>query len=315
MKSTLKETVQKQRKALESTLSEPLAMLADACAPHWPDREALDDILMQHISDVPNCTFLYGLNTQGMQITDNISRSGLLPEHFGRDRSQRPYMKEVVPASGFLLSEAYISLRAQRPSLTALQLVKHYDAVLGFVGADFDLRNLPVTAELYEEPTQWLQIKGDAAIRGTLFQQTRVDSLLDRDIDQAMSILRELIQAHGMFQCVLHFSSSRATIWLMDDPYRYRILQHDDLSDPDICLAYPVRSYPKDALIPKKAIRQILKNLKQLRFTDETIYLRAASINIFNGMISLTFSCDGSHYMSYQEFIDKNIGFWIGVTG
>ena len=101
----------------------------------------------------------------------------------------------------------------------------------------------------------------------------------------------------------------------MDDPYRYRILQHEDLSDPDICLAYPIRTYPKDATIPKSAIRPILENLKQLRFTDETIYLRSASINIFNGMISLTFSCDGSHYMSYQEFIDKNIGFWIGSTG
>ena len=210
MKPTLRETVQQQRKALEATLSEPLASLAAACAPHWPDRETLDDILTEHLKDIPNCTFLYALTTQGMQITDNISHSGLLPEHFGRDRSQRPYMKEAVPASGFLLSEAYISLRAQRPSLTALQLVKHHDAVLGFVGADFDLRNLPVTAELYDEPTQWRQIKGDAAIRGTLFQQTRIDSLLDKDIDQAMSILRELIQAHGMFQCVLHFSSSRA---------------------------------------------------------------------------------------------------------
>jgi hypothetical protein len=312
MKPTLKESVQQQRKLLEASLSEPLAKLAAACAPHWPDREALDDILTQHIEGIPNCTFLYALTTDGMQITDNISHSGLLPEHFGRDRSQRPYMKEAVPASGFLLSEAYISLRAQRPSLTALQLVKQQDAVLGFVGADFDLRNLPVTAELYEESTQWRQIKGDAAIRGTLFQQTRVDSLLDKDIDQAMSILRELIQAHGMFQCVLHFSSSRATIWLVDDPYRYRILTHDELSDPDICLAYPIRPYPKDALIPKNKVRPILENLKQLRFTDETIYLRSASINIFNGMISLTFSCDGSHYMSYQEFIDKNIGFWIG---
>jgi len=29
-------------------------------------------------------------------------------------------------------------------------------------------------------------------------------------------------------------------------------------------------------------------------------------------MISLTFSCDGSHYMPYQEFLDKNLGFWLG---
>jgi hypothetical protein len=45
---------------------------------------------------------------------------------------------------------------------------------------------------------------------------------------------------------------------------------------------------------------------------DETIYLRSASINIFNGLISVTFSCDGSHYMRYDEFVEKDMGFWFG---
>lgn len=315
MKPTLKQSIQQQREALADRLADPLAQIARDCAPVWPAREALDKILSENLKKIPNCTFLYALNTDGIQITDNISHSGLLPEHFSRDRSQRPYMKEVVPVSGFLLSEAYISLRVARPSLTALQLVRKGEDAVGFIGADFDLRNLPFTADLYEEPTQWRQIKGDMAIRGTLFQQTRVDSLMDKDIDQATSILSELIVDRGMFQAVIHFSSSRATIWLMDDPYRYRILQHDELSDPDICFAYPKRAYSKDALIPAEDIPEILHELKQLRFADETIYLRSASINIFNGMISLTFSCDGSHYMSYREFLDKNITFWLGSTG
>ncbi len=50
--------------------------------------------------------------------------------------------------------------------------------------------------------------------------------------------------------------------------------------------------------------------MKKLRMADETIYLRSSSINIFNGLISLTFSCDGSHYMSYHEFLDKDLSFW-----
>jgi hypothetical protein len=29
-------------------------------------------------------------------------------------------------------------------------------------------------------------------------------------------------------------------------------------------------------------------------------------------MVSLTFSCDGSHYMSYDEFLRKNLTFWFG---
>jgi hypothetical protein len=45
---------------------------------------------------------------------------------------------------------------------------------------------------------------------------------------------------------------------------------------------------------------------------DDNIYLRMSSINIFNAMISLTFSCDGSHYMRYDEFLLKNTSFWFG---
>jgi hypothetical protein len=210
------------------------------------------------------------------------------------------------------LSDAYISLRARRPSITALQVIRRDDETLGYLGADFDLRDLPVTGELYEEPLVWRQIKGDPAIRGTLFQQCRVDSLMDKNIESACAILEELFTERGMFQSVVHFSSSRATIWLMDDPYRYRILDHEALTDPDICLLYQRRSYPDNALIPDQQIGKLLDGMRQLRLADETLYLRSASINIFNGLVSLTFSCDGSHYMSWQEFLDKDMSFWIG---
>jgi len=196
--------------------------------------------------------------------------------------------------------------------VTALQRVVRDGETLGYIGADIDLRDLPGTARLYEEPGAWRQIKGDPAVRGTLFHQTRVESLLDRHIDQAFSILEELITERGMFQGVIHFSSSRATVWVVDDPYRYRILDHDALSDPDVCFAYPRCPYPADAILPASAVPRVLEGLRQLRFMDETIYLRSASINIFNGMISLTFSCDGSHYMRYDEFLDKDMAFWVG---
>lgn len=312
MQKTLKESIQEQRKILQQDLALPLAQTAEQCQRAWPNRNKLNEVLSTCLPNIPRCSFVYALDTQGVQISDNISKTGIMPEHYGRDRSMRPYMNEVVPATGFLLSEAYISMMASRPSLTALQLVKHQEDVVGFIGADFDLRNLPLTAQLYDEPMEWRQIRGDAAIRGTLFQQSRVDSQLDKDLDQAMSILAELFEEHGVFQCVLHFSSSRATVWLLDDPYRYRILQHDALSDPDVCLAYPVQKYSKDAIIPKADMINILDTMKKLRFADETIYLRSASINIFNGLVSLTFSCDGSHYMRYDEFIDKNLDFWLG---
>lgn len=313
----LKKAIEYQRDYLEARLHEPLADIAIRLSAVWPRREALDSVLETAIREIPEATFLYALNTEGVQLSDNISRSGLLPEHFGRDRSQRPYMKEAVPADGFLLSDAYISLLGRRPSLTALQLVRDTAGnALGFLGADFDLRNLPdLSGDLYEEPTEWRQIKGDPSIRGTLFLQSRTESLMDRNIDTALAILEELFTERGVFQGVFHFSSSRATLWTTEDPFRYRILTHESLTDPDVCLAFPHESYPQEALIPKEAIGRVLESLRALRFADETVYLRSASLNLFNGMVSLTFSCDGSHYMTWDDLLGRSIEFWIGATG
>jgi hypothetical protein len=198
--------------------------------------------------------------------------------------------------------------------MTALQLVRDATGARGFLGADFDLRNLPATAKLYDEPGHWRQVKGDPAIRGMVFMQCRIESPMDQNLDQALSILEELLTTRGVFQCQIHFSSSQATIWSVDDPYRYRILDQEALGDPDICLLYPSRAYPADAVIPKRDIGRILETLRALRMADENIYLRMSSINLFNGMISLTFSCDGTHYMRYDEFLAKNTAFWLGTA-
>ena len=114
----------------------------------------------------------------------------------------------------------------------------------------------------------------------------------------------------GVFHVILHFSSSRAVIWLFDDPYRYRLLDIDALTDPNTCLAYPKRSYPDDALVPREQIRAVLKGLRELRFMDEMFYLRSGTLNIFNGVVGLTFSCDGSHYLPWDEFLSKGYDFW-----
>jgi len=315
MKETWKEAVHQQRIALAESLSKPLADLAARCEPVWGNREQLDKVLLDGFSTVPHGLFMYVLDTSGVQISDNVSAEGLMEEHYGRDRSDRPYMREAVPSWGFLLSEAYLSRRADRPSITALQVVRRGDQVLGYVGVDFDLRDLPVTSEFREEFGEWQQIKGDPAIRSSVFMQCRTESPMDRVIDIACAIIEELITERGMFQTVIHFSSSRATAWFMSDPYRYRMLDADALGHPDVCLLYPAHAYPPDALIPSDRIASIMNAMKKLRLTDETFYLRSASINIFNGMISLTFSCDGSHYMSWQEFLDKDESFWFGVVG
>lgn len=312
-KGSLQEAVIQQRESLRVMLRGPLQKAAELCSYAWPSRAALDQALTEAFRIVPSCKYLYALNTDGIQISSNVSRDGISPEEFGRDRSQRPYMREKVPADGFVLSQAYISLRVQRPSLTAIQLVRGPDwRVLGFVGADFDLRDLPMTREVYQEPIYWRQIKGDPAIRGTVFHQTRVDSQMDLNIDTVLSVVAELMTAHGVHHVMLHFSSSRAVIWLTADPLRYRLLDIDALTDPDTCLPFPRRPYPADALVGKDQVRPVLENLKRLRLMDDVFYLRTGTLNLFNGVVGLTFSCDGSHYVPVDEFLDKGQEFWVG---
>ena len=310
MTTNWKDNIYLQRQQMAEQLRHPLAELAARCVPVWHDRTALQQVLIEGFPEIPNCTFLYCLDEHGVQICDNIGKDGIVPGHMGRDRTHRPYMKETMPSWGFLLSDAYISLRERRPSLTALQLVKDGGKCLGYLGADFNLRDLPVTSELYDEPGFWRQIKGDPSIRRQVFQQCRIESPMDNNIEQALSILEELVMDRGVFQASIHFSSSQATIWTTDDPYRYRILDQEIFNDPDICLLFPLRPYPMNAEIPRNDVVAILEIMGDLRLSDPTFYLRNGSINIFNGMISVTFSCDGSHYMPYTEFLLKGTDFW-----
>ncbi len=175
--------------------------------------------------------------------------------------------------------------KTRRPSLTAVQRIEIPSVkFLGYLGADFDLRELPATQALYEQPGEWMQLRGDPAIRAGLFHQERVASSMDERIDEVLDLLTELIAVHGVFHAKLHFSSSRATLWLLDDPYRFRIHSIADLTDADLCLAYPRHDYPSDALVPTNAVRTILDCFRDLRFMDEMLYLRSGTLNIFNGI-------------------------------
>ena len=315
MAKALQTAVARQRMLLSSRLSGPMKRLANDCAAVWPERNALEKVLGQGLELLPYCKYLFILDHSARQITANISHQGLLPENFGRDRSQRPYLADAISGEKFSLSNAYISRNARRPSLTAAQHILDQDGrLLGYLGVDFDLRELPLTREVYQQEEKWMQIKGDPAIRGGLFMQQRIDSAMDQRIDEVLDLVVELVKVHGVFHAKLHFSSSRATLWLLDDPLRYRILDIEDLTDPGICLAWKQHDYPADAEIPSKRVKDVFQTMRDLRFMDETIYLRAGSLNIFNGIVGLNFSCDGSHYMHWSEFLDKNVGFWMGTS-
>lgn len=315
MSTNLRRSIAAQRAVLHDLLAAELARHASELPPFLGDQEELDARLQEIFRQIDDCKYVYVLDSDAVQISSTVNRYGADAEAFNRDRSQRPYMIAVMrdPSLMFDLSEAYISRNKKRPSLTAIQAIVDAEGKrIGFLGVDFDLRELPHTEVLYKEPGQWRQIKGDPAIRSGLFQQQRTTSLMDENIDHVLSVHEALMIDHGVFHLHIHFSSSRSTVWHIDDPYVYRLLSMDELADTSICLAYPQRPYFERNLVPASAIAPIFQQLKALRFSDETIYLRNASLNLVKGAVSLNFSCDGTHYLNYREFLERGLDFWIG---
>ncbi|MCK4708264.1 MAG: PDC sensor domain-containing protein [Gammaproteobacteria bacterium] len=306
--------VARQRKVLQTFLAESMLKLAEQCASQMDQPEKLDELLLAHFKKNSYGKYLWVVDHTGRQLTATVARNKLKTKQRGRDRVARPYMQRALSGDPFYLSNAYISRFRKRPSLTSVQTIFDEDGrALGYLGADFDLRKLPHTAKLNLDKKGWMQLKGDPAIRGGLFAQQRIVSAMDEKLDDVMSLMEELIVAHGVFHAKLHFSSSRATVWLVDTPYDYQILNIDELTDASLCLAFPKRDYFEQARVPRKKIGKIFKQFKKLRFADETIYLRSASLNIVNEKVGLNFSCDGSHYVSYDEFLEKDNSFWFGV--
>ena len=128
-----------------------------------------------------------------------------------------------------------------------------------------------------------------------------------------LSLLHRLIGERGVFHGKLHFSGNRATVWLTEDPFRYRLLGLDELVNPDTCLAYPRRPYPDTAQVPVDCVLPVLERLRMLRLADANVCLHSGSLNIFNGTVGLNFSCDGSHYMNFRDFLEKDVQFWFGL--
>ena len=152
-----------------------------------------------------------------------------------------------------------------------------------------------------------LQLKGDPSIRQFVFSQTRAKSLFDERYDELIDRIEELFLFYGVFHVQIHMSTSQVTVWLLEDPFNYRVLAGDEIFDVNQRQQAPRASYPDKATIPAAQVRQLLERFRKMRFGDETVYLRSGSINIMNGCLGLNFSCDGTHYIDYQEFLDTDL--------
>jgi hypothetical protein len=313
--SHLQQAILEKKAALAATASGPLADLAAKCARVWPFAEELDRLLSEAFNTVPHCHLLYAWDVDGIEISSMVQKDSIDPSWRGRDLSDRPYLKNNLPFKGIMLSSVYLSQYTEQQCITALQAVTRDDKLMGFIAADFALSDLLDDQRLVSPITKWQQFRGDPSIRGTVFLQQRIQSVLDEHIDELNEQIERLMTRHGVFHAKIHYSSGRVSLWLLDDPYNYRIHNVMEIVDPDICLAYPIHAFPKEAKITPKKVHDVLEEFKALRFADETIYLRSSSLNIMNGMLGLTFSCDGSHYMPADEFLEKNLSFWVGTLG
>lgn len=155
-------------------------------------------------------------------------------------------------------------------------------------------------------PGRWLQIKGDASVRAQLFNQERTPSLFDDSIDQMHKIVVALLTRKGVFHMKIHYSSSQLTCWFSRDPFCYEKFVRETVLEPDFLDHFPDSDYAgRTPLLDEHQIRRLLDEFKRLRLTDQTVYLRNAAVNLINGMINMSFSCDGTHYIDYKTFFEK----------
>ena len=155
-------------------------------------------------------------------------------------------------------------------------------------------------------PERWLQIKGDPSVREFLFQQHRVPSDFDANIEQVLRVMYEMLVNKGVFHAKVHFSSSQLTCWFYDDPYNYKVYVRDQVTASDFLTSLPDLSYEgRQPRIAVERIGEVLEEFRRLRLTDEQLYLRNGSINRINGLIGMTFSCDGSHYIDWDDFFQR----------
>jgi len=314
MEMQLSNRITKRKEELGNELILKLSHIANICSSFWHQSEKLDAVLLASRKAIPKCKLLYAVECHGVQLSSNIMPDGTVDTFArGQNLSSRPYMLNKDLDSVFSLSPVYLSCVDRKPCITVMhQVINDKSEVVGCIAADFDIDDFKDNKIQFGETYGWRQIKGDPAIRQNLFQQERVNSAMDQQLDQVHDIIVNLVCKRGIFHAKLHYSSSRATLWSYERPCEYQLHVLDEIIDPDVCLAYPKLAYPSEAKVIEEKVKRVFRRLKDLRNADETIYLRSGSLNIINAMVGLNFSCDGSHYMSVDEFLEKSDRFWFG---
>jgi len=302
-----------KKRFLSGCIKKPMMKLVKKCANDWGNPEQLTKILFNHFESIPSCQSLYCIDIMGNQFSGSISKHGINMMVLGQSLRNRPYFQGLLPYNGLALSSIYLCSETQQPCITALFAIKKDHDLFGFLAADFYINNLPrITKQTSEQKHQWTQYKGDPSIRSTVFMQQRTHSQFDQRLDRVIYLIYILLRKYGVFHIQIDFSSARLVTWPVDTPFEFQVVSVDELFSNQLTQTYTKQSYQTDAVVPEDIIMDVLAQFKLLRQADETIYLRSATLNIINGSVGLTFSCDGYHLMSVDEFLSKDIKFWIG---
>ncbi len=150
-----------------------------------------------------------------------------------------------------------------------------------------------------------VQIKGDPSIRRFVFEQKRVNNFFDEYSAALMVTLEKLMRFHGVFHVMVHYSRGQVTLWHRDNPFSYQVVMAEELLAEGFLDEYKLKPYSATAQISADEIPVVLASCKSLRMQDERLYLRTGSLNIMNGVVGLNFSCDGTHYMNYKQFLNS----------
>jgi len=317
MKKNLNQIAQEisaKKRYLSDSVAVTIDAIASECQLLLDDVDNLDRYLQQAVRSLPNCINVYVTDRSYCKLSANVSQNSIDSNFRGQDLSQRPYLQSTIPLKGMVLSNSYEDINTQKTCITLVQAIHQNDSLSGFLIADFNLDELPVPNTISRTISNWKQFKGDPAIRGSLFSQQRNTSFLDMNIDKVHQVMKVLMFKNGVFHFKLHYSSSRCTLWLYDQPHYYRLHDINEILSESVFSCYSEQACAVEACVDDQQLDKVLEQFKALRFADENIYLRSASVNIINGMVGLNFSCDGSHYIPVQEFIENNLDYWLGKS-
>ncbi len=303
----ISELITNQKEFLTDQLGEGIMQLAQACD-NCLDNEAsldqLNDLLFSYMQNHLYTNLVYVIDSFGVQLSANITKEGVDIEFQGQNLSDRPFFSAIDDSHPIYISDAYISRVTLKPCISVVHTICHDNEIIGMLVFDLDLESLPLPKQDLDLDN-WRQIKGDPEIRSNLFNQSRIESTMDQSLDTVHDISAELLCELGVFHLKLHYASSRATIWSLDNPYNYHVHVLEEVTSPNIFLLYPKKPYPKDAKVSQAQVKEIFEKFKYLRFMDENLYLKTGSLNIMNGTVGLSFSCDGNHYLAADDFLDN----------